>query len=85
MRNPAGQEAQLMGNKDRADTPSPPGVRPGYFCSPREVANRSRESLLPVDAASIDTIMSRRFRLNQAPTLAAPSLSDNPIAFTRLQ
>jgi hypothetical protein len=38
-----------------------------------------------VDAASIDAIMSGRFRLGQAPTLAAPSLSDSPIAFTRLR
>jgi AraC family transcriptional regulator len=75
----------LTGNKDRTGTLSPPGDRPGYFCSSREVANRPRERLLPVDAASIDTIMSGRFRLDHAPTLAAPSLSDNPIAFTRLQ
>src|ERR1700722_20061132 len=72
-----------MGNKDRTGSLSPPGVRSGYFSSSREVA--TRPSLLPVDAASIDTIMSGRFRLGQAPTLAAPSLSDNPIAFTRLQ
>jgi AraC family transcriptional regulator len=75
----------LTGNKDRTDTQSPPGVRPGYFCSSRAVANRPREGLLPVDAASIDTIMSGRFRLDHAPTLAAPSLSDTPIAFTRLK
>ena len=75
----------MTGNKDHTGTLSPPGDRPGYFCSSREVANRPRERLLPVDAASIDTIMSGRFRLDHAPTLAAPSLSDNPIAFTRLQ
>jgi AraC family transcriptional regulator len=75
----------LTGNKDRTDTLSSPGVRPGYFSSSREVANKPQERLLPVDAASIDTIMSGRFRLDHAPTLAAPSLSDNPIAFTRLQ
>jgi AraC family transcriptional regulator len=75
----------LTGNNDRNGRLSPPGVRPGYSCSPCEVEIRSRERLLPVDAVSIGTIMSGRFRLDQAPTLAAPSLSDNPIAFTRLQ
>jgi AraC family transcriptional regulator len=74
-----------MGNKDRNDTLSHPGARPDYLSSSREVAKKTQERVLPVDAASIDTIMSGRFRLDQAPTLAAPSLSDNPIAFTRLQ
>jgi AraC family transcriptional regulator len=75
----------LIGNQDSTGTQSPPGVPPGYFCSSGAAANRPRGKLLPVDAASIDAIMSGRFRLGQAPTLAAPSLSDSPIAFTRLR
>jgi AraC family transcriptional regulator len=75
----------LIGSKDCTGTQSPPGVQHGYFCSSGEAANRPRGKLLPVDAASIDAIMSGRFGLDQAPTLAAPSLSDSPIAFTRLR
>jgi AraC family transcriptional regulator len=75
----------LIGNKDCAGKPSPPGVQQGSFCSSVDAATKPRGKLLPVDAASIDAIMSGRFRLGRAPTLAAPSLSDNPIAFTRLR
>jgi AraC family transcriptional regulator len=75
----------LIGNEDIAGTQSPPGVRQGYFRSSGEAAKKPPGKLLPVDAASIDAIMSGRFRLGQAPTLAAPSLSDSPIAFTRLR
>jgi AraC family transcriptional regulator len=75
----------LIGNEDIAGTQSPPDVRQGYFRSSGEAAKKPPGKLLPVDAASIDAIMSGRFRLGQAPTLAAPSLSDSPIAFTRLR
>ena len=75
----------MIASKDSTGTESPAGVPQGHLCSPGEAANKPREKLLPVDAASIDAIMSGRFRLGQAPTLAAPSLSDSPIAFTRLR
>jgi AraC family transcriptional regulator len=75
----------LIGNKDSTGTQSPPGVPQGHFHPSSEAANRHGGKLLPVDATSIDAIMSGRFRLGRAPTLAAPSLSDNPIAFTRLR
>jgi hypothetical protein len=76
----------LIGNEDSTGTLSPSGVRQGgHIRSSDETATKASEKLLPVDAASIDAIMSGRFRLEQAPTLAAPSLSDNPIAFTRLR
>jgi AraC family transcriptional regulator len=75
----------MIGNKDGTGPQSSPGVPRGCFCPSGEAADKPGTKLLPVDAASIDAIMSGRFRLSQAPTLAAPSLSDNPIAFTRLR
>jgi AraC family transcriptional regulator len=53
--------------------------------SSQALESRLNGRLLPVDAPSIDAIMSGRFRLNGAPTLAATGLTDNPIAFTRLR
>jgi AraC family transcriptional regulator len=38
-----------------------------------------------VDANTVAAVMSRRFRLDSAPTLAAPTMSKTPIAFTRLR
>ena len=38
-----------------------------------------------MDADTVDAVMSGRFRLGRAPTLAAPTLSGVPIAFTQLQ
>ena len=38
-----------------------------------------------MDANTVDAVMSGRFRLERAPTLAAPTLSGVPIAFTQLQ
>ena len=38
-----------------------------------------------MDADTVDAVMSGRFRLERAPTLAAPTLSGVPIAFTQLQ
>lgn len=54
-------------------------------------ARRSSERFDPprrsqaVDAFRIDNVLSERFRLRRAPTLAAPMLSGVPIAFTRLR
>jgi hypothetical protein len=91
-RNSAGIGRKRLGRKLKpavftvcTGTQSPPGVPRGCFCPPGEAAHRPGGKLLPVDAASIDAIMSGRFRLGRAPTLAAPSLSDSPIAFTRLR
>jgi len=38
-----------------------------------------------MDADAVEAVMSRRFRLDRAPTVAAPTISGVPIAFTRLQ
>ena len=38
-----------------------------------------------MDANAVEAVMSGRFRLDRAPTLAAPTLSGVPIAFTQLQ
>jgi AraC family transcriptional regulator len=73
----------VIGKKDNTGTQSASCAWKGHIRSSGETAASQR--LLPVDAASIDAIMSGRFRLEHAPTLAAPSLSDNPIAFTRLR
>jgi AraC family transcriptional regulator len=83
LRNQTGQEARVIGNKVNTDTQSASHARKGHIRFSGETA--ASQKLLPVDAASIDAIMSGRFRLEHAPTLAAPSLSDNPIAFTRLR
>lgn len=87
--NKIGQDSQVIGKTDNTATQSPLGTQQGHSCLSGEAANKAANkpdgNLLPVDAASIDTIMSGRFRLAKAPTLAAPSLSDNPIAFTRLR
>lgn len=38
-----------------------------------------------MDANTVAAVMSRRFRLDSAPTLGAPTMSQTPIAFTRLR
>jgi AraC family transcriptional regulator len=63
--------AALIAAKDSSQSPAP--------------VSRLDGRLLPVDGPSIDAIMSERFRLDGAPTLAATGLTDNPIAFTRLR
>ena len=75
----------MIGTKEKTGTQSPPSTQQGHPCPSDKGADKPKGNLLPVDAASIGAIMSARFRLDQAPTLAAPSLSDNPIAFTRLR
>ena len=75
----------MTGIKENTGAPSFISGQQDSFRPPGDAAKGNRDKLLPVDATSIDAIMSGRFRLGQAPTLAAPSLSDNPIAFTRLR
>jgi hypothetical protein len=65
----------VIGNRD-AGTQGPSGVPQGYLRSSGETATEPRERLLPVDAASIDAIMSGRFRLEHAPCAYRKSSPD---------